>query len=88
MNSFYRSKYIYNNGVFEIRNYFDNTLYKTENVNTIPFDEFILPNENGDYIGVYYLEGNYFIVDNWYDIPTGWIWPPNMEWELNYRRTI
>lgn len=88
MNSFYRAKYINNNGTFEVRNYFDNTLYKTENTNSIPSDEFVLPDNNGDYIGVYYQEGNYFIADNWYDIPTGWIWPSTLEWELNYRRSL
>lgn len=87
-NTYYRAKYIEYNGNYEIRNYFDNTLYKKESVSTIPTDPTITPDINGDYIGVYYVEGDRFIVDSWYDITTGWIWPPELIWDYNTQRTL
>lgn len=86
--TFYRAKYTEFKGKYEIRNYFDNTLYKTESVSTIPIDDAVIPDVNGDYIGVYYVEGDIFIVDTWYDITTGWLWPPELIWDNNMYRTL
>lgn len=84
---FYRSKYINNRGVFEIRNYFDNTLYKTEQNNSLLTDEYVTPDINGDYMGVYYDEGDRFICDNWFDEETGWIWTSDLTWENQIYKT-
>jgi len=86
--TFNRAKYINNKGSYEIRNYFDDTLYKTELSSTIPTDPEITPDINGDYIGVYYVEGDYFIADYWYDNNTGWIWLSELTWELNMSRSF
>lgn len=87
-NTYYRAKYIEYNGNYEIRNYFDNTLYKKESVSTIPTDPTITPDINGDYIGVYYVEGDRFIADSWYDITTGWMWITELTWDYNTHRTL
>lgn len=86
--TFNRAKYINNKGSYEVRNYFDDTLYKTELSSTIPNDSAIIPDRDGNYIGVYYMEGDYFIADYWYDNNTGWIWLSELTWELNMARTL
>jgi hypothetical protein len=87
-NTFNRAKYVNIKGSFEIRNYFDDTLYKKESVSTIPTDTAVTPDVNGDYIGVYYIEGDRFISDNWYDNSTGWLWPSGLTWDNNMARTL
>jgi len=86
--TFNRAKYINNKGSYEVRNYFDDTLYKTELSSTIPNDSAIIPDRDGNYIGVYYVEGDYFVPDYWYDNNTGWIWLSELTWELNMARTL
>lgn len=86
--TYYRAKYTEFKGSYEIRNYFDDTLYKTELSSTIPTDPAITPDINGDYIGVYYVEGDYFIADYWYDNNTGWLWPSELTWELNMAKSL
>lgn len=86
--TYYRAKYTEFKGIYEIRNYFDDTLYKTELSSTIPNDPTITPDINGDYIGVYYVEEDRFIADEWYDITTGWIWVTELTWELNMARSL
>jgi hypothetical protein len=86
--TFNRAKYINNKGSYEVRNYFDDTLYKTELSSTIPTDPSIIPDVDGNYIGVYYVEGDYFVPDYWYDNNTGWIWLSELTWELNMARTL
>lgn len=89
MNStFNKAKYINNKGSYEIRNYFDDTLYKTELSSTIPTDSSIIPDVDGNYIGVYYVEGDYFVPDYWYDNNTGWIWLSELTWEINMAKTL
>jgi hypothetical protein len=86
--TFNRAKYINNKGSYEVRNYFDDTLYKTELSSTIPNDSAIIPDRDGNYIGVYYVEGDYFIADYWYDNNTGWLWLSELTWELNMARAL
>lgn len=86
--TYYRAKYTEFKGNYEIRNYFDNTLYKTELSSTIPYDPLIKPDVDGNYIGVYYVEGDYFIADYWFDNNTGWLWPTELTWELNIARSL
>lgn len=83
---FIRAKYKENNRLFETRNFYTNELLKSQNVNTVIQGERIFPDENGFFIGVYCVDNDIFIVDDWYDMETGWIWLYDEPW--NYGESI